>query len=162
MERIRQSFRRKKNKHSQQTDNNFEVETVFETVDDEDPKPLSRLQKIRHSLRTLKKKNKKLKKDEQFPSTDGVEDKFTDDLNDEEEDDKDEVFSVKDEIEDEPLDKKSKFRFSFRKKKKSSEGKADPLQSVEENLRQLRRNAFLVVSEKAEHKFSNNRAHPQS
>jgi len=116
MDKIRQSFRRKKNKHKQQTDNNLDAQTVFD--DDLDPRPLSRIQKIRQSLRTLKKK-KKPYKDSELPVDEDIEadNKFTQDANEEEEEEKDEVFSVKDEIEDEPLDKKSRFRFSFRKKK---------------------------------------------
>ena len=57
MERIRQSFRRKKNKHKHE-ENTFEVQTVFDSVDDEEPKSLSRIQKIRQSIRSLRKKSK--------------------------------------------------------------------------------------------------------
>merc|ERR1712012_857011 len=97
----------KKNKHKQQTDNNLDAQTVFD--DDLDPRPLSRIQKIRQSLRTLKKK-KNPYKDSELPVDEDIEadNKFTQDANEEEEE-KDEVFSVKDEIEDEPLDKKSRF-----------------------------------------------------
>jgi len=123
MDKIRQSFRRKKNKHKQQTENNFDVQNVFD--DDLEPRPISRIQKIRQSLRTLKKK-KKHNKDTELPVDEDLEaeNKFTLDANEEEnevddegDDEKDEGFSVKEEIEDEPLDKKSRFRFSFRKKK---------------------------------------------
>ena len=117
MERIRQSFRRKKNKHKQQTESTFEADAVFDSAEaEEDPKPLSRIQKIRHSIRKLKKKNKHKNSDEDSDPVD--DDKFTVDNNEEEScDDKVDEYSDKDEIDDVPLEKKSRFRLSFRKKK---------------------------------------------
>ena len=83
MDKIRQSFRRKKNKHKQQTENNFDVQNVFD--DDLEPRPISRIQKIRQSLRTLKKK-KKHNKDTELPVDEDLEaeNKFTLDANEEE------------------------------------------------------------------------------
>ena len=63
MDRIRQSFRRKRNKHKQ-SENTFDVQNVFESVEgEEDSKPPSRIDKIRKSIRTLKRKKKKNAKD---------------------------------------------------------------------------------------------------
>jgi len=131
MERIRQSFRRKKNKHknANEIDNNFDAQNVFESVADGDeaPKPLTRIQKIRHSIRKLKKKKKETVKDDE-PAVDDfdvVDDNFIVENNEEEVDEKDDEFTIKDEIEDEPLDKKSKFRFSFRKKKNKDKDEVD-------------------------------------
>ena len=106
MERIRQSFRRKKNKHknANEIDNNFDAQNVFESVADGDeaPKPLTRIQKIRHSIRKLKKKKKETVKDDE-PAVDDfdvVDDNFIVENNEEEVDDKDDEFTIKDEIED--------------------------------------------------------------
>ena len=119
MDRIRQSFRRKRNKHKQ-SEYTFDVENVFDSVEgEEDPKPLSRIQKIRQSLRTLKRKKKNTKdvdfdqeldhdKDEKLNFDTFDEDNIEEKIDD---------FSDKDEIDEVVLNKKSKFRFSFRKKK---------------------------------------------
>merc|ERR1711879_5130 len=119
MDRIRQSFRRKRNKHKQ-SENTFDVENVFDSVEgEEDPKPLSRIQKIRQSLRTLKRKKKNTKDVDFDQELDHDEDeKLNFDTYDEDNiEEKIDDFSDKDEIDEVVLNKKSKFRFSFRKKK---------------------------------------------
>ena len=123
MDRIRQSFRRKKNKHKQ-TENTFDAENVFDSVEgEEEPKPLSRIDKIRKSIRTLKRKKKNAKYSNDSEPVDqeldgNNEEKLNFDTNDEEDiDERIDDFSDKDEIDEVVLDKKSKFRFSFRRKK---------------------------------------------
>ena len=124
MDRIRQSFRRKRNKHKQ-PENTFDVQNVFDSVEgEEDPKPLSRIDKIRKSIRTLKRKKKKNAKDSDDRESvdeelDGNnDDNINFDTNDEDTiDERIDDFSDKDEIDEVVLDKKTKFRFSFRKKK---------------------------------------------
>ena len=132
MERIRQSFRRKKNKHKQ-AENTFDAQTVFDSVDDEEPKALSRIQKIRQSIRSLRKNKKKFAdtRDDELndDEIDAAVDKLTLDKEEEAEEEKDEL-SLKDEIEDEPLDKKSKFRLSFRKKKNKEESPEEDKKKV--------------------------------
>ena len=120
MERIRQSFRRKKNKHKHE-ENTFEVQTVFDSVDDEEPKSLSRIQKIRQSIRSLRKNKKKSSAEREETQSNNDDLDVVDTLDKEEEEDKDDDLSLKDEVEDEPLEKKSKFRLSIRKKKKKKE-----------------------------------------
>ena len=121
MDRIRQSFRRKRNKHKQ-SENTFDAVNVFDSVEgEEDPKPLSRIEKIRKSIRTLKRKKKKGSDSEVVDEeVDGNNDeKLNFDTNEEDNiDERIDDFSDKDEIDEVVLDKKSKFRFSFRKKKK--------------------------------------------
>ena len=130
MERIRQSFRRKKNKHKQ-AENTFDAQTVFDSVDDEEPRALSRIQKIRQSLRSLRKNKKKFadtrEEDLNDDEIDTAVDKLT--IDKEEGEEKDDE-SLKDEIEDEPLDKKSKFRLSFRKKKNKEESSEEDKKKV--------------------------------
>ena len=124
MDRIRQSFRRKRNKHKQ-SENTFDVQNVFDSVEgEEDPKPLSRIDKIRKSIRTLKRKKKKNAKDsdDREPVDEELDgnndDNINFDTNDEDTiDERIDDFSDKDEIDEVVLDKKTKFRFSFRKKK---------------------------------------------
>lgn len=126
MDRLRQSIRRKRNKHKQ-SENTFDVENVFDSVErEEEPKPLSRIDKIRKSIRTLKRKKKK---DDREPVDEEIDckndDKINFDTNDEENiDERIDDFSDKDEIDEVVLDKKSKFRFSFRKKKNKEKDEA--------------------------------------
>ena len=121
MDRIRQSFRRKRNKHKQ-SENTFDAVNVFDSVEgEEDPKPLSRIEKIRKSIRTLKRKKKKGSDSEAVDEElDGNNDeKLNFDTNEEDNiDERIDDFSDKDEIDEVVLDKKSKFRFSLRKNKK--------------------------------------------
>ena len=117
MERIRQSFRRRKNK-DKNGDKKFDFQTVFSEAESEEPKPLTRLQKIRKSIRSIKKKKKQ---------------SIDENLEDQQENEKisldneEDTDFAKDETEEDPLDKKSKFRLSFRSKKNKDKNIADEI-----------------------------------
>ena len=65
MERIRKSFRRKKNKDKDvDVDKKLDFQTIFSEAETDSPQPLTRLQKIRKSL-TIRKKKKPPSIDEQ-------------------------------------------------------------------------------------------------
>ena len=122
MERIRQSFRRRKNK-DRDGDKKFDFQTVFSEAELEEPKPLTRLQKIRKSIRSIKKKKKQ-----------PIEETIDDQQENEKislENDEDTDFS-KEETEEDPLDKKSKFRLSFRPKKKKKESASDEIDNTDD------------------------------
>ena len=128
MERIRKSFRRRKNK-DKDGDKKFDFQTVFSEAEAEtdEPKPLTRIQKIRQSIRSIKKKKKK----------ESIEENTTDDNQENEkislgnDDDTDNDIS-KEETEEDPLDKKSKFRISFRKKKKKDKNTEDEIDNKDQ------------------------------
>ena len=110
MERIRKSFRRRKNK-DRDGDKKFDFQAVFSEAEADEPKPLSRIQKIRKSIRSIKKKKKET-----------IEETTATDFNQENEkislSNDDDTDISKEETEEDPLSKKSKFRISFRPKKK--------------------------------------------
>jgi len=108
MERLRKSFRRNKNKNKE-SENAFEIQSVFAEIDTAAPeeKPLTRLQKIRNSMRIKKKKNEDV----------DVVDKETT-SSEEKEDQKEEIDSI-------PLEKTSKLRTSLRIRKKEKTDKKE-------------------------------------
>jgi len=111
MERLRKSFRRNKNKNKE-SDNAFEIEAVFaenDGVGASEDKPPSRLQKIRNSMRIKKKKKESqeiIEVDKDTTSTEGKEE-------------------IKEEVDSTPLEKTSRFRTSFRIKKKEKHEKKE-------------------------------------
>eukprot|EP00092_Neocalanus_flemingeri_P015156 GFUD01016373.1.p1 GENE.GFUD01016373.1~~GFUD01016373.1.p1 ORF type:complete len:616 (+),score=177.51 GFUD01016373.1:77-1924(+) len=113
MERLRKSFRRKKNKNKE-SENEFEIQSVFAEVDaaapEEPPeKPPTRLQKIRNSMRINKKKKEKEDVIEIDKETTSSEDKDF----------------PKEEIDSIPLEKTSKLRKSLRITKKDKTEKKE-------------------------------------
>jgi len=112
MERLRKSFRRKKNKNKE-SENAFEIQSVFAETDAAAPpeedldKPPTRLQKIRNSMRIKKKKDKQevIEVDKETSSED-------------KDDHKEEIDSI-------PLEKTSKLRSTFRMKKKDKSEKKE-------------------------------------
>jgi len=111
MERLRKSFRRNKNKNKE-SDNAFEIEAVFaenDAVGVSEDKPPSRLQKIRNSMRIKKKKKEAhdiIEVDKDTTSSEGKEE-------------------LKEEVDSTPLEKNSRFRTSFRIKKKDKSEKKE-------------------------------------
>merc|ERR1711971_1390182 len=94
------------------SENTFDVVNVFDSVEgEEDPKPLSRIEKIRKSIRTLKRKKKKGSDSQAVDEElDGNNDeKLNFDTNEEDNiDERIDDFSDKDEIDEVVLDKKKK------------------------------------------------------
>jgi len=118
MERLRKSFRRNKNKNKE-SDNAFEIEAVFaenDPVGASEDKPPSRLQKIRNSMRIKKKKKEAqdiIEVDKDTTSSEGKEE-------------------LKEEVDSTPLEKNSRFRSSFRIKKKEKSEKKEKVKEKKE------------------------------
>jgi len=118
MERLRKSFRRNKNKNKE-SDNAFEIEAVFaenDPVGASEDKPPSRLQKIRNSMRIKKKKKEAqdiIEVDKDTTSSEGKEE-------------------LKEEVDGTPLEKNSRFRSSFRIKKKEKSEKKEKVKEKKE------------------------------
>jgi len=109
MERLRKSFRRKKNKNNFQSENGFDIQAVFagtDEVNSPEMKTPSRLQKLRASIR-IKKKKKEATDVIEIPSIPCEDVK--------EENPPEDTDSLP------PFEKNSKFRFSLKRKKNKSD-----------------------------------------